>query len=229
MSSYVLIHGAWSGAYRWKFVRPLLCAAGHEVFSPSLTGLGDRAHLGSAATNLSTHVQDIVNLVECEDLRDLVLVGHSYGGMPITGAADLLAERIAHLVYVDAFLPSDGQSCWDIGGGGARPAEGEWRIPPPNFARAQDAEPVRRFDQPAGTLAEPVRLTVPLEQRAFTRTYIKATADPRPEPPRRSAFYDAADRVSRDPAWRYIEMNAGHSIPWTHPKELVEILRSLRT
>jgi pimeloyl-ACP methyl ester carboxylesterase len=227
MTSYVLIHGAWSGAFRWKFVRPLLWAAGHEVFTPSLTGLGDRAHLGSMATNLSTHVQDVVGLIELEDLDGVVLVGHSYGGMPITGAADRVPERIAHLVYVDAFLPSDGQSCWDIGGGGERPVEGEWKVPPPNFMPAPAGPPMPRIAQPAGTLAEPVRLTVPLEQRAFSRTYIKATADPRPEPPRRSAFYDAADRVSGDPAWRYLELEAGHSIPWTHPQELADILLGL--
>jgi pimeloyl-ACP methyl ester carboxylesterase len=227
MTSYVLVHGAWSGADRWKFVRPLLWAAGHEVYTPSLTGLGDREHLGGAATNLSTHVQDIVSLIEWEDLRDIVLVGHSYGGMPITGAADRIPERIAHLVYVDAFLPSDGQSCWDIGGGGARPLKGEWKVPPPQLAQEQAGPPVRRADQPAGTLSEPVRLAVPLERRAFTRTYIKATADPRPEPPRRSPFYDAAERVSADPAWRYIEMDAGHAIPWTHPRELAEVLLNL--
>jgi pimeloyl-ACP methyl ester carboxylesterase len=224
MTSYVLIHGAWSGAFRWKHVRPLLQAAGHEVFTPSLTGLGDREHLGSAVTNLSTHVQDIVGIVEWEDLSDIVLVGHSYGGMAVTGAAGRMAERIAHLVYVDAFLPEDGQSCWDIGGGGARPAAGEWRVPSPF---PQPDPPVRRSDQPVGTLSEPVRLTTPLEQRAFTRTYIKATADPRPQPPARSAFYDAADRVSKDPAWRYLEIEAGHAIPWTHPRELADILLAL--
>jgi pimeloyl-ACP methyl ester carboxylesterase len=226
MTSYVLIHGAWSGAYRWKFVRPLLQAAGHEVFTPSLTGLGDRVHLTSPAINLNTHIEDIVNLVECEDLRDIVLVGHSYGGMPVTGAADRLAERIAHLVYVDAFLPSDGQSCWDLGG--ARPAEGEWRVPPHELPPDQIAAmPGPRPDQPAATLAEPVRLTVPLEQRDFSRTYIKATADPRREPPRRSPFYDAADRVSKDPRWRYVELDAGHAIPWTHPRALADILLAL--
>jgi len=227
MGTYVLIHSAWSGAFRWKLVRPLLWAAGHTVFTPSLTGLGDRAHLGSAATTLSTHVQDIVGLVECEELDDIVLVGHSYGGMPITGAADRIPERIAHLVYVDAFLPADGQSCWDIGGGGARPSAGEWRVEPPPFAQEQGAASAWRVAQPAGTLSEAVRLSVPLEQRAFSRTYIKATADPRPEPPRRSAFYEAADRVSRDPAWRYVEMAAGHAIPWTHPQELADILLRL--
>jgi pimeloyl-ACP methyl ester carboxylesterase len=227
MASYVLIHGAWSGAFRWKFVRPILWAAGHQVFTPSLTGLGDRVHLGGPTVNLSTHVDDILNLVEFEELHDIVLVGHSYGGMPITGAADRIPKRIAHLVYVDAFLPSDGQSCWDLGGGGIRPPEGEWRVPSIQPIPEQ-AAPVRRSDQPAGTLAEPVRLTTPLEQHAFSRTYIKATADPRPEPPRRSPFYEAADRVSKDPAWRYIEMPAGHAIPWTHPKEMADILLGLR-
>jgi pimeloyl-ACP methyl ester carboxylesterase len=229
MASFVLIHGAWSGGFRWRLVRPILAAAGHDVFTPSLTGLGDRVHLAGPDVNLTTHIDDIVNLILYEDLHDVVLVGASYGGMPVTGAAHRMPDRIAHLLYVDAFQPRDGESCWDLGGGGVRDS-GDWRIPPPGQPDAVIREggiEVRRSAMPIGTLSEKVRLSKPLEQQPFTRTYIKATADPRPEPPRRSHFWEVADRVSKDPAWRYIEMNAHHGIPWENPRELADILLAL--
>ena len=106
----VLVHGAWHGGWCWDKVRPLLEAAGHRVFAPSLTGLGDREHLRDPVPSLGTHVADIVNLMEAEELRDVVLVGHSYGGMVITGAADALRDRIRHLVYLDAAVPADGHT-----------------------------------------------------------------------------------------------------------------------
>ena len=229
MANYVLIHGAWSGAFRWRLVRPVLAAAGHEVFTPSLTGLGDRIHLAGPDIGLSTHIDDIVNLIEYEDLRDVVLVGASYGGMPVTGAADRVPNRVAHLLYVDAFQPRDGESCWDLGGGGPRDT-GDWRIPPPGSADAVIHEGginVRRSAMPIKTLSEKVALSKPLEQQPFTRTYIKAVADARAEPPRRSHFWEVADRVSQNPAWRYIEMDAHHGIPWENPRELADILLAL--
>ena len=110
MATYVLVHGAWSGAHGFRQVRPLLQAAGHQVFTPSLTGIGERAHLASPQVTLRTHVQDVVGQVLFEDLRDVVLVGYSYGGMVVTGALEHLADRVRHLVYLDAFVPDDGQS-----------------------------------------------------------------------------------------------------------------------
>jgi pimeloyl-ACP methyl ester carboxylesterase len=109
-SPIVLVHGAWHGGWCWSRVTPRLEAAGHRVFAPSLTGLGEREHLANPVPSLATHVADIVNLVQAEELRDVVLVGHSYGGMVITGAADALRGRVRHLVYLDAAVPSDGQS-----------------------------------------------------------------------------------------------------------------------
>ena len=95
MSTFVLIHGAWHGGYAWRHVAPMLRKAGHEVFAPSLTGLGDRSHLSSREVNLETHIQDVVSLIEMEDLSKVVLLGHSYGGMVITGVADRMPGRIA--------------------------------------------------------------------------------------------------------------------------------------
>src|SRR5215216_685594 len=113
MTTYVLVHGAWGGSYGFRQVRRLLQQAGHEVFTPSLTGQGERSHLASPAINLSTHIQDVVNAIWCEDLTDIVLVGHSYGGMVVSGVADKIPERIQHIVFLDALQPADAQSLYD--------------------------------------------------------------------------------------------------------------------
>src|SRR5574340_886568 len=109
MATFVLVHGGFHGGWCWKKVTPLLRAAGHEVYTPTLTGLGERVHLASPEIDLSTHIQDVVNVLEYEDLREVVLVGHSYGGMVIAGVADRAAPRVAHLVYFDALVAGDGE------------------------------------------------------------------------------------------------------------------------
>src|ERR671910_42289 len=114
MATFVIVHGAWSGAHAWRWVRPLLRSAGHEVFTPALTGLGERSHLVSRQVDLDMHVQDVVTVLEYEDLLEVVLVGHSYGGMVITGAADRVPERLAPLGYLGAEGALGGQ-------GGFRP------------------------------------------------------------------------------------------------------------
>jgi pimeloyl-ACP methyl ester carboxylesterase len=114
MATFVIVHGAWSGGHAWRWVRPLLRSAGHEVFTPALTGLGERSHLASAQVDLETHVRDVIAVLEYEDLREVVLVGHSYGGMVISGVADRVPERLALLVYLDAEVPMDGQSELDL-------------------------------------------------------------------------------------------------------------------
>src|SRR6202012_561282 len=122
MTTFVLVHGAWGGAHGFKLVRGPLREAGHEVFTPSLTGIGERAHLASPQVGLTTHVTDVVNTVLYEDLSDIVLLGYSYGGMVVTGSLEYIAGRIAHLVYLDAFLPADGQSLGDLTGAGYGPS-----------------------------------------------------------------------------------------------------------
>lgn len=114
MATYVLVSGACHGGWCWRRVVPRLRAAGHEVYAPTLTGLGERAHLLSPDVGLETHAQDVAGVLEYEGLRDVVLVGHSYGGMAITAAAELAAERLAHLVYLDAFVPRDGERLLDF-------------------------------------------------------------------------------------------------------------------
>jgi pimeloyl-ACP methyl ester carboxylesterase len=139
MATFVIVHGAWSGAHAWRWVRPLLRAAGHDVYTPCLTGLGERAHLADSTTDLDTHIRDVEAVLHYEDLRDVILVGHSYGGMVITGLADRGSDRLAQLVYLDADVPLDGQSeldmLWDDEREpsleAARSHGDGWKIPPP--------------------------------------------------------------------------------------------------
>jgi pimeloyl-ACP methyl ester carboxylesterase len=141
MATFVLVHGAWGGAHGFGRVRRLLQSAGHEVFTPSLTGIGERAHLASPQVCLTTHVADVVNAVLYEDLRDIVLLGFSYGGAVVTGSLEHVGDRVSHLVYLDAFVPGDGQSVDGTSGGRAAaigPAA-SWQVPP----RERD------FDDPA--------------------------------------------------------------------------------
>lgn len=107
---YVLVHGAWAGGWEWKKLGEALRKDGQEVYRPTLTGQGERVHLATPNVDLNMHIQDIVNLILWDDLHDIVLVGHSYGGMVITGVADQVPGRIKHIIYVDAFLPEDGES-----------------------------------------------------------------------------------------------------------------------
>src|SRR5919202_1722005 len=121
-TTFVLVHGAWHGGWCCRRLIPLLRDAGHEVYAPTLTGLGERSHLLSPAIDLETHVRDVTGVLEYEELTGVVLVGHSYGGMVITGVAEDAAPRLAHLVYLDAFLPRDGECLMDLFSSRAREA-----------------------------------------------------------------------------------------------------------
>jgi pimeloyl-ACP methyl ester carboxylesterase len=114
MATYVLVHGSSSGGFIWRLVAKILRDAGHTVYTPTLTGMGERAHLMSPAVGLDMHIEDVVGVLECEDLRDVILVGHSYTGMVITGVADRALDRIGHIVYMDATIPRDGESQADV-------------------------------------------------------------------------------------------------------------------
>ena len=231
MATFVLVHGAWSGAHTWRKVRPLLRSAGHEVFTPSLTGLGERIHLASPQVTLNTHVQDVVNMVRFEDLSDFVLLGYSYGGMVVTGALQHIADRVKHLVYLDAFVPKDGQSLYGLTG--QSPAEDfgqNWLIAPQPREFDDPAEAAwaqaRRVPQPRGCFTEPVHLAQPLEQYPFTRTYIKATLPPR-STGGSTAFWKAADHARSSGLWRYAEIETNHMVPNNKPQELAGLLLEL--
>jgi pimeloyl-ACP methyl ester carboxylesterase len=185
VTTYVLVHGGWSGAHGFRLVRRELGDAGHDVFTPSLTGIGERVHLASPQVNLSTHIRDVVNHVLYEDLDEFVLVGFSYGGFVVTGALEHIADRVQHLVYLDAFVPDDGDTALSLTQGlGRLPATlGEdWLVPAPERQFDDPTEATwataRRTPHPIGCFTEPVRLLQPLEDYPFTRTYIKATLDP---------------------------------------------------
>jgi pimeloyl-ACP methyl ester carboxylesterase len=230
MAVYVLVHGGWGGAHGFHLVRPLLHAAGHDVFTPSLTGIGERVHLTSPQVNLTTHVHDVVNCVLYEDLRELVLVGFSYSGFVVTGALEHIAERVRHLVYLDAFVPDDGQTAFDLVGFGERPAISlgeDWLVPAPERQYDDPAEAewnvARRVSHPVGCFTEPVRLLRPLEDYPFSRTYIKATEEPRTALGG-AAMWDAAERAKSSPAWSYYEIATSHMVANNRPEELAQIL-----
>jgi pimeloyl-ACP methyl ester carboxylesterase len=249
MTVFVLVHGAWGGAHGFRKVRGPLREAGHEVFTPSLTGIGERAHLTSPQVCLTTHITDVVNTVWYEDLSDIVLLGFSYGGFVVTGALEYIAERVRHLIYLDAFVPGDGDAvagtaaavagpggagrAGGAGGegraGGVIPLGQDWLVPPlprefDDPAEAEWAAP-RRTPQPAGCFTEPVRLARPLEDYPFTRTYIKATGEPRPRDG--DPFWSAADRAKASPAWRYHEIATNHMVASNRPEELTRLLLDL--
>ena len=230
-SAMVLVHGAWGGSYGFRKVRPLIWGAGREVYTPSLTGIGERSHLTSPQVRLSTHVSDVVNTVLYEDLEDIVLLGFSYGGMVVTGALEHIADRVKHMVFLDAFVPNDGESVMDRTGeeGDHRIELAEdWLLPPRPRLLADPVEQAwseaRRSLQPIGTFREPVRLSRALEEFDFSLTYIKATADP--DEPADSFFWDAARRAKAN-GWAYHEIATHHMVPFTHPREIADILLAL--
>ena len=112
--TFLVCHGAWSAGWAWKKMHPLMQAAGHRLITPTYTGLGERAHLAHPGIDLDAHIEDMLNVIKYEDLRDIVLIGHSYGGMVATGVADRARDRITQLIYLDAFVPDDGQSHLDL-------------------------------------------------------------------------------------------------------------------
>ncbi len=234
-TTFVLVHGAWHGGWAWKKVTPLLRDAGHEVFTPTLTGLGERRHLATAETTLDTHIQDVTGMLEYEDLRDVVLVGHSYAGMVITGVMDKAADRLAQVVYLDAFLPEDGKSLNDyvpafVAGyeKSVRTNGDGWRLP---FAGAltlqtlgiSDAADIawmspRMDDQPYKTFVQPVRIS-PEATRKVRRVYLLSSERPH--------YLAAAKRAARQGCDVVGIPGAGHDVMITRPRELARALLRL--
>jgi pimeloyl-ACP methyl ester carboxylesterase len=231
MSTFVVAHGAWSSAWAWRKMRPLLRAAGHEIVTPSYTGLGERAHLASPSVDLDTHILDVMGALEYEDLRDVLLVGHSYGGMVATGVADRAGSRIARLIYLDAFVPQSGQSLFDLLSLEARSAmeerarqEGDgWRVPPnplPPDTPEPDAEWAgpRRLAHPLKAFQQPLQLVA---ERQPPTAYVYC---------RRSGpgdvFAPFAARA-RYEGWRYVEIDASHNPHITAPEDLCRVLEAL--
>jgi len=233
MAVFVLVHGAWGGAHGFRQVRRLLSSKQHQVSTPCLTGVGERIHLSSPQIGLGTHVRDVVNHILYEDLRDIVLLGFSYGGFVVTGALEHIADRVRHLVYLDAFVPSNGETVMTHLGREARikiELGQDWLVPGPAREYDSPAEAewmrARRTTHPKGTLTEPVFLSQPLETFPFTRTYIKATRAPENDIGN-EAFWRAARHAKASPAWRYHEIASNHMIASNRPEELAQILTDI--
>ena len=190
--TFVVVHGATAGAWEWKRTGQFLTEDGHTVYRATLTGLGERKHLNSPDIDLETHINDVVNLILFEDLHDIVLTGHSYGGMVVTGVMDRVPERIRHVIFLDAAVPDDGMSLWDLFGGRgiqdpSRFADGFMQVPwvkpdakPPHNVKHS----IKCFSQPV-TYRNPAALALPATYVAFV-----------------PADQSIEDRAAKDKSWQ---------------------------
>ena len=233
MATFVVAHGAWSAGWAWKKMRPLLRGRGHEMFVPTYAGLGSRAHLAGRKIDLETHIADVVGTLFYEDLREVVLVGHSYGGMVATGAADRCADRIAQLVYLDAFVPRNGQSLFDLQPPEVRArmleaarTQGEgWRLPPnplPPDTSPEDTAwaNARRVMQPLKTFEQRLSLIGAAEPLPRTYVYCKRAGPG-------DVFRQFAERARHEPEWKLVEIDASHNPHITTPGALADLLEGL--
>ena len=228
MATFLVAHGAWSAGWAWKKMRPLLRARGHEIHTPTHTGLGERAHLAAPGIDLETHVADILGVLEFEDLANVMLIGHSYGGMVATGVADRARKRIAKLIYLDAHAPGDGESLFDLNPDrrsamveAARQSGDGWKMPPnpmpPDTPAADQAWAMpRRMPQPLKTFEQKLRLHH--GELTLPRHYIYCQRC-RPDDGFRK-FYERAKREG----WGYDEIDASHNPHITAPEVLAGLL-----
>lgn len=241
--TYVLVHGAWHGGWCWRDVRTILEAAGHKVFTPTLAGLGERAHLMSPDIGLETHIKDVTDLIEEGDLTDIILVGHSYGGMVITGVVDRLKDRIAHIVYLDAGVPDDGENFASQSPGKSpkeiAEAEAQFKtlakdgvamdVFPATFLGIPetDTENIEWVSKnmtphPLKTWLDPISLQNG-GSAGVPRTYIHCI-----EPALSgSSFAAHFDIFKDDKSWNAVTLATGHDAMVTAPNELSEILLSI--
>lgn len=226
---FVLVHGAWHGGWCWSRVADRLRRDGHAVFTPTLTGLGERAHLLSSDIDLETHIADVVNVIKWERLNDVVLCGHSYGGFVISGVAEAMAGAIRSIVFLDAFLPENGDTILKLTGAAVQDAiraalqRGECGVPPrPAAAFGVNAADRHWVDslcvpQPIGTFTAPIALSGARE-RIARKTYIRAKGYDNP------AFDRALAAVQADLSWRRHEVACGHDVMVDSPERLSELL-----
>ncbi len=233
MSVYVLVHGAWHGGWCWKRVRKALQARGHEVFTPTLTGLGERSHLLSPRVDLETHINDVANLIRWEELSNVVLCGHSYAGCVISGVADRIADRIGALVYLDAFVLEDGQCLNDALPPAMRSARLElakkvgegWKLPPTPAetfnVNTADRDWVNRqcTMQPMATFEQRLHLTGEIN-RIENLTFIHASGW-------KNAHLSPYYEKTKAKGWKTFAMPCGHDIMLDQPDELTEALLAI--
>ncbi len=230
----VLVHGGWHGGWHWDDVVDRLRTAGIRVYAPTLRGLGERSRLASESTCLADHVEDVVAVLDGEDLRDVVLVGHSYGGAVITGAVHKRPERVAHVVYLDAFVPRHGQSLADIFGpefaANARAqarAAGTPFLMPPAFSMEEvlgvgpeeaAAHAAKLSPHPLGTMFDPVQASTPI---TATRTYICCSEHPLP------MFEPYAKHARESADWNYYELPSPHDAVYAMPAVVTGIIQHI--
>jgi pimeloyl-ACP methyl ester carboxylesterase len=228
--TFVLVHGAWHGGWCWRRVADILESKGHKVYTPTLTGVGDRSHLLSRDIVLDTHITDIVNLFKWEELKDVCLAAHSYGGWPSSGALEQIGDRVSSIVWVDAFKPENGQKGIDYASDFSRKAmeeavaKGEpGRKAPPAKAFAVNEKDQAWVDskvtaQPNGVATQPIKLTGARDKVA-KKTYIRAVRYPQ------AAFDKALAECKADSSWKtFVNENTGHDIMVDQPQWLADIL-----
>jgi len=223
----VIVHGAWGGAWQFAKIEPLLRAKGFDVRRITLTGLGERHHLASPEIGLETHIQDVVSVIEFEKLQHVILVGHSYGGMVITGVADRLPGRIARLVYLDAYLPENGESLVSL----RRPETAE-RIDRmikdghlvPSWV-APDKPFPKDVPHPLKTMTDRLALRQPADTAAIPGTYILTVE--KSAKPEDDDFYASSERA-RARGWPVILLEGDHNPHWRKPVETAELLGGIR-
>jgi pimeloyl-ACP methyl ester carboxylesterase len=229
VKTFVLVHGAWHGGWCWRRVSDLLERRGHKVFTPTMTGLGERSHLIDPKINLATHITDIVNVIKLEGLAGIVLVGHSYGGAIISGVAEQMGDKIGSIVFLDAFVPENGDSLATKASQPVREAiaalveKGETTMKPVSAAVFRVNEKDRAFvdamctPHPLATFTDKIALTG-ARDRVAKKAYIRAKGYP-------SVPFDAVqERLKADAAWRVYEVPCGHDAMVDMPDRLTEIL-----
>jgi pimeloyl-ACP methyl ester carboxylesterase len=221
----VIVHGAWGGSWAWRRVETLLREKGFKVYRPQLTGLGERVHLSRPDISLSTHIDDVVNTILFEDLHDIILMGHSYGGMVITGVADRVPERIRRLVYLDAFAPNDGESVMSLTG-----SRGDWLKPMikgdyivPVWVKPEQPPP-HDVPQSVKTFTEPISLKNKAALK-LPATYI-LTVEAGKEA-KDDDFWPQSQRA-KERGWPILTLTADHNAQWSAAESLAEMLANIR-
>ena len=228
--TYVLVHGSTGGAWDWKNIDRLLSARNHEVYRPTLTGLGERMHLANPDIDLTTHINDVVNLILFENLEHVVLVGHSYGGMVITGVMERIPERIDYVFFLDALVPDDGMSAQDTLNKilGQTPGitiiDGQVFMPWMNPNTYANMPFPKDTPQSLKTFTEPVSF-IDDKAKSLPVTYVAYGTVEKGDDG--SIIASSNRQRAKDRGWKYISIISDHNAQRSHPEELVEILESI--
>ncbi len=220
--TFVLVHGATAGGWEWKSTGKFLTDDGHTVYRATLTGLGERMHLNGTHVDLKTHIDDVVNLILFEDLHDIVLTGHSYGGMVITGVMDRIPERIRHVVFLDAAVPEDGKSLWDMFGNNQpvdpkRFADGFMQVP---WVKA-DAKPPHNVKQSVNCFNQPVSYKNP-KALALPVTYVAFV--PKDQSVEERAAKDKGWQRAKSRGWTIRTFPGGHVAQQEDPRGVASLI-----